>query len=133
MGDPISTHIVGMDSGTWDIAMAMGTLDWLTFQLALVPTPIVKAPVGNGYPAPLGRGSSRGRVTPMSLNEQLAMQAVMRHPQGRILPIPMTDGRWLGADGWVKMSQNVNGVEIHYVRNTVTGAVDDFKFPLPGG
>ena len=28
----------------------------------------------------------------------------------------------------VKMAQNVNGIEIHYVRNTITGAVDDFKF-----
>jgi len=26
------------------------------------------------------------------------------------------------------MSQNINGIEIHYVRNTITGAVDDFKF-----
>ena len=58
MGHPISTHVVGMDSGMWDIAMTMGMLDWPTFQLALAPTPIVKAPVGNGYPAPLGRGST---------------------------------------------------------------------------
>jgi len=26
------------------------------------------------------------------------------------------------------MRQYINGVEIHYVRNTITGAVDDFKF-----
>jgi len=26
------------------------------------------------------------------------------------------------------MAQNINGVEIHYVRNTLTGAVEDFKF-----
>lgn len=30
--------------------------------------------------------------------------------------------------GWVKMRQHINGVEVHYVRNTRTGAVDDFKF-----
>ena len=40
----------------------------------------------------------------------------------------MTDGRWLAEDGWVKMAQNVGGVEIHYNLNTFTGAVDDFKF-----
>ena len=30
--------------------------------------------------------------------------------------------------GWVKMQQIVNGVNIHYVMNTITGAVADFKF-----
>ena len=33
-------------------------------------------------------------------------------------------------DGWVKMQQIVNVVNIHYVRNTMTGAVDDFKFVI---
>ncbi|WP_344108447.1 hypothetical protein [Kribbella alba] len=41
----------------------------------------------------------------------------------------MTDPRWPGSDGWVKMTQNVNGTEIHYVMNRGTGQVDDFKFP----
>ena len=40
----------------------------------------------------------------------------------------MNGARWPAADGWVKMRQVVNGVDIHYVRNTVTGSVDDFKF-----
>ena len=44
------------------------------------------------------------------------------------LRLAMNDSRWPAADGWVKMAQNINGVEIHYVRNTITGAVDDFKF-----
>ena len=64
----------------------------------------------------------------MSLNEQLAMSEVRAAPAGRQLGVPMTDARWPASDGWVKMAQNVNGVEVHYVRNTVTGAVDDFKF-----
>ncbi|MFC6933770.1 hypothetical protein ACFQHO_27745 [Actinomadura yumaensis] len=42
--------------------------------------------------------------------------------------ITMTDARWPAKEGWVKMRQNVNGVEVHYVRNTRTGEVDDFKF-----
>jgi len=28
----------------------------------------------------------------------------------------------------VKSAQNINGIEIHYVRNSITGAIDDFKF-----
>ena len=36
--------------------------------------------------------------------------------------------RWLGSDGWVKKAQNVNGVEIHYNYNELTGKFDDFKF-----
>ena len=77
---------------------------------------------------PLGLGST-GRTEPVNLTEKLAMeQAVSKPMAGRQLPIPMTDSRWPASAGWVKMSQNVNGVEIHYVRNVKTGAVDDFKF-----
>jgi filamentous hemagglutinin len=77
---------------------------------------------------PLGLGST-GRTVPANLQEQLAMQQAISNPTvGRQLPVPMTDLRWSASDGWVKMSQNVNGVEIHYVRNTSTGAIDDFKF-----
>lgn len=31
-------------------------------------------------------------------------------------------------DGWVKRTQNVNGVEIHYVENIKSGKTIDFKF-----
>lgn len=77
---------------------------------------------------PLGRGST-GRTVPNSLAEKLAMEQAMSYPNGgRQLPIPMTDSRWPKTDGWVKMTQNINGIEIHYVRNTKTGQIDDFKF-----
>jgi len=76
---------------------------------------------------PLGLGAT-GRSTPANLREQLAMTQVRAAPGGRVLPITMTDPRWTAAAGWVKVSQRVNGVEIHYVRNAITGAVDDFKF-----
>ncbi|MFY7115462.1 hemagglutinin repeat-containing protein [Enterobacter cloacae complex sp. SHL020] len=77
---------------------------------------------------PLGRGST-GRTTPNSLGEKLSMEQAMSNPAaGHQLPVIMTDPRWPRADGWVKMAQNVNGVEVHYVRNTKTGQVDDFKF-----
>jgi len=42
--------------------------------------------------------------------------------------ITMGDTRWPAADGWRKMAQNVNGIEIHFNHNTITGAFDDFKF-----
>ncbi len=77
---------------------------------------------------PLGLGST-GRTEPNSLQEKLAIdQAISNPTAGLQLPVPMTDKRWPREDGWVKMSQNINGVEIHYVRNTKTGQIDDFKF-----
>jgi len=44
------------------------------------------------------------------------------------LRLQMSDSRWPSSEGWVKMTQNVNGVEIHYVYNVESGEVDDFKF-----
>ena len=81
----------------------------------------------SGAPKPLGLGST-GRTAPASLTEQLAMTQVRSNPGGVVLPVRMTDPRWPATDGWIKMAQNVNGVDIHYVRNTITGAIDDFKF-----
>lgn len=79
-------------------------------------------------PKPLGLGST-GRVAPGNLTEQLAMTAVRADPAGApIARVVMSDARSPAADGWVKMQQIENGVNIHYVRNTVTGAIDDFKF-----
>lgn len=63
------------------------------------------------------------------MQEKLAIEQALSNPEsGRQLPILMTDKRWPREDGWVKMAQNINGVEVHYVRNTKTGQVDDFKF-----
>jgi filamentous hemagglutinin len=82
-------------------------------------------PVAN---KPLGLGTT-GRTIPANLNEKLAMEQALSNPAaGRPLPMPMTDHRWPATDGWKKMVQNINGIEIHYVRNSVTGAIDDFKF-----
>lgn len=77
---------------------------------------------------PLGRDHT-GRYVPNNLNEQLAMEQVMSNPSGgKELTVPMTDPRWRANEGWVRMAQHVNGVEIHYNRNQRTGQVDDFKF-----
>ncbi len=72
---------------------------------------------------------SMGRTSPETLTEQLAMEQVKAKPAG--VPLKntiMKDSRWPASQGWVKMEQKVNGVTVHYVRNTITGAVDDFKF-----
>lgn len=42
--------------------------------------------------------------------------------------VKMTDPRWPGTDGWIKMANNVNGVEIHFVYNPRYRLFDDFKF-----
>ena len=83
-------------------------------------------------PVPLGLGST-GRTVPGDLTEQLAMAEVRSAPGGSAVNMrdPMGDPRWPASDGWVKLSQLVNGVDIHYVRNSDTGAVDDFKFANP--
>lgn len=81
-------------------------------------------------PPLLGRGPSQGRIVPKNLTEQLAMTEARTHPDvGKVLPITLKDTRWPASEGWVKMQQVVNGVTIHYVRNTKTGEIDDFKFP----
>nr|WP_283092832.1 DUF637 domain-containing protein [Providencia rettgeri] len=82
----------------------------------------------NNIHKPLSIGST-GRNIPRTLNEKLALEQAISNPTaGRQLPVPMTDKRWPGSEGWVKMSQNINGIEVHYVRNTKTGDIDDFKF-----
>jgi hypothetical protein len=75
-----------------------------------------------------GSLGSKGRTEAANLKEQLAMQEVLSNPGGRQLQLQMTDEGWLATDRWVKMAQDVNGVEIHYVLNTLPGAVDDFMF-----
>ena len=75
------------------------------------------------------RGST-GRTAPQNLKEKLAMEQVQANPLdgAKQLPIVMTDSRWLATEGWIKMASNVNGVEIHFVYNTVIKVFDDFKF-----
>jgi RHS repeat-associated protein len=81
-------------------------------------------------PKPLGKGST-GRTQPRNLDEKLAMKQAMSRPDEG-LPVPlrkgMTDKRWPGSEGWMKMRHSINGIEIHYVYNKVTKQVDDFKF-----
>jgi hypothetical protein len=56
----------------------------------------------------------------------------MAKPMGttppKMPPMSDTKNNLLAADGWVKRVQNVNDVEIHYVENTLTWQMVDFKF-----
>ena len=91
---------------------------------------------GVGNPVKVEGKGNTGRTIPNTLNEQMAMHQVMSNPLNNAIdmsqldkhPIIMTDPRWSASDGWVKMSNNVNGIEIHFVYNKITGAFDDFKF-----
>ncbi|MFN2529605.1 MAG: hypothetical protein ABR584_12910, partial [Candidatus Baltobacteraceae bacterium] len=58
-----------------------------------------------------------------------ALRIAMTNPTvGKVLEsVKMTDPRWPADKGWVKMARNINGIEVHWVRNTLTGALDDFK------
>ncbi|WP_051297223.1 DUF637 domain-containing protein [Arsenophonus nasoniae] len=77
---------------------------------------------------PLGLGST-GRSIPRNLQEQLALEeAISKSGAGKVLDFTLGDTRWPSSEGWVKMAQKINDIEIHYVRNTKTGAIDDFKF-----
>jgi len=79
-----------------------------------------------------GKSISTGRTEPTNLEEKLAMEEVVSNPAGVTPPrMPkMSDAKnnLLHEDGWVKRTQNVNGVEIHYVENINTKEVLDFKF-----
>ena len=77
----------------------------------------------------IGR-SNMATTEPRNLKQKLAMESVLKDPLSgaKQLRIPMTDKRWPGELGWVKMAKNVNGVEIHYVYNKNTQQFDDFKF-----
>ncbi|MBO2536475.1 RHS repeat-associated core domain-containing protein [Rummeliibacillus suwonensis] len=79
---------------------------------------------------PLGRGFSKGGHQPRDLREALAMREAMSNPsKGKTIVgrEKMKDKRWKGKNGWVKKAYNVNGIEVHYVYNKRTKAIDDFK------
>lgn len=80
-------------------------------------------------PEQAGRGQSRGgRHEPANLKEKLAMEEAMTNPKnGRELVGKNTDPRWPAEEGWKKYTQNVNGHEIHYEYNPLTGQIDDVK------
>jgi hypothetical protein len=107
-------------------SVVLGVAGVSSLRAALVEAPNNRVNTYSGKPLGLG---STGRSQPLNLAEQLALEQALSQPaKGEIIPIVMLDSRWPASDGWVKMTQEINGVVIHYVRNMRTGAVDDFKF-----
>jgi len=78
-----------------------------------------------------GRGST-GRMIAKSLSEENAMRTVLQNPSiGTDLStkgLILSDPRWLASEGWVKMVRNIDGIEIHWLRNVKDTLFDDFKF-----
>jgi hypothetical protein len=71
---------------------------------------------------------SKGGHQPKNLKEKLAVDQAKSSPDaGRPLQNMNTDPRWPASDGWQKMTQNINGVEVHYQYNPIKGLIDDFK------
>jgi hypothetical protein len=110
-----------------DLAYNLTITDLHTYHVTAGDTPVLvhnDCPTGDFE----SRGST-GRTTPGGANERQAMELVTENPgYGERLSTEMKDPRWDADDGWVKMEQTVDGIEIHYVHNTRTGAYDDFKF-----
>jgi hypothetical protein len=87
--------------------------------------------LGRGSTANLAKGSSLAT----NLREQLAIEQALANPKaGKPLPFKMTDPRWPASEGWVKMQQIIHPggepINVHYLYNTITGAVDDAKIIL---
>jgi hypothetical protein len=96
---------------------------------------VIRQPLGKGSTADL----SKGTTLPRNLREQLAIQEVLAKPEAGIqLRFPLADPRWPSSGGWVKMETFVEPggregrIIVHYVRNTITGEIDDLKIVLPG-
>jgi filamentous hemagglutinin len=79
---------------------------------------------GNWY------STSTGRTTPYNLEEQLAMEEAQSNPAAgkHLQRVVLTDPRWPHSEGWRKMQQIINGVNIHYNLNVNTGETADWKF-----
>ncbi len=77
---------------------------------------------------------STGRTKPRGKNESFAMDHVRKHPENGDVIIAAGDigDRCFAGKGWNKMSQKVNGVDVHYMAKfDDAGAmthVTDFKF-----
>lgn len=87
----------------------------------------IAAAQNRGTPKPPLPDPITGRG-PRNLKEELAIeQAQSSAKNGLQIGKPMGDPRFPASAGWVKMSQNINGVEVHYIYNVNTGKSLDFK------
>ena len=83
-------------------------------------------------------GAATGSTLPRNLEETLATEEVKADPAlgQAVRKITMSDARWSASEGWVKMAYkravSYGKIEVHYVWNKITGAVDDLKMKLQG-
>lgn len=73
---------------------------------------------------------------PQTLGERVALQSAISGEGEVVMKGPFGDPRYQDP-GWVKMqlltySSDGNKIEIHYMRNTITGRTDQFKFVSRG-
>ena len=118
---------IGGDVGSSIAGMAYDT----AIMAAAVYAPTARPPVSSTQATFTSRGSTATRQ-PSNLTEKLALEEVMSNPQGKQLPIVMSDPRWPASEGWVKMQQVINThsqgkITVHYTYNTILGIFDDFK------
>jgi RHS repeat-associated protein len=75
------------------------------------------------------RHKSTGRTIPSQLAEQVAMRLARSHPDaGTVVPLRGGFKDPGFPAGTIKMRQNINGIEVHYVK-LPNGSYADFKFP----
>jgi hypothetical protein len=143
--NPFNYRVCGVSCGGGGIEFKPPSLTTATTTTAeaaeVAEAESVQAVPANRPPQVLGRGSTanlaKDRTLPGNLREQLAVEQAMAEPEaGEVLPLKMGDPRWPGSEGWVKMQQKImsgdkdGSIIVHYVRNTRTGEIDDFKIVL---
>ncbi len=118
---------VGLVALEGSVAVSAGYLAAGT--LTLAASAMLNQAAENPPPDTGGEGRSTGRTTPGGANEERAMDLVKENPEyGDVLPVRMKDPEWPAQEGWVKMSQTIDDVEVHYVHKTGTDIYKDFKF-----
>ena len=108
---------------------SFGTATFILPALSYIDDAVRNSSVATNVASDISRGST-GRVNALNYKEQLAMEQVRSNPlDGAVqVNLKMNDTRWPATEGWVKMANNVNGVEIHFVYNPTIHIFDDFKF-----
>ena len=130
--DPVPSGTLNQNSPQMQLAEVRLTATLQGWNLA-VDAPGYNSPLdtcaGNGNEdswSSESRGQSRGGHQPQNLNEQLAVEQAISNPKAGT-PLKSSDPRWPTSEGWTKQAQNINGIEVHYQYNTVTGQIDDIK------
>jgi Pretoxin HINT domain len=118
----ISATAPAVTTGTmWDLTVSTDH----TFYVLAGETPLL---VHNCGPVQNPSRGSTARRDHVDWEEEL-LQEVRDNPGvgQRLGKVPQTDPRWPAEQGWEKMEQRIDDVDIHYQYQRTTGAVDDLK------